>query len=108
MYNFAAPLEPIALTLPPGGGRAFKLDLHRMVESIKSIIRLHAESADAKRLGADLELEAEAKENVLLTGFEAELLADGFKLVQVGASDGAAMDIVPTADGVAGTAIWIA
>ena len=94
VYNFAAPLEPLAIELPPGGGKAFKSDLHRMVEALKRIIRLQAESA-ASRPGGDPAREFEEKENALLAELENELLADGFKPVQVEAPDGVAMDIVP-------------
>jgi lon-related putative ATP-dependent protease len=94
VYNFASPLEPMALVLPAGGGKAFKADLHRMVESLKRVIRLQAESAAALP-GGGPQREYEERENRLLTALEDELLADGFKLVQVEAPGGPAMDIVP-------------
>lgn len=40
VYNFSSPLEPTCLVLPPGGGKAFKRDLHRMVEALKRIVGL--------------------------------------------------------------------
>ncbi len=90
VYNFASPLEPTALTLPAGGGRALKRDLHRMVEALKRIIRLQAESS-----AADPARDFEQKENAMLASLEVDLLADGFRPVQVDAADGIAMDIVP-------------
>ncbi len=105
VYNFTLPLEPTALVLPAGGGKAFKRDLHRMVEALKRIIRLQAESRAARREGTDLSREFEEKENSLLAAFETKLLADGFKPIQVDAGDGLAMDIVPVgqnADSIAG------
>ena len=42
VYNFGSPLEPACLVLPAGGGKAFKRDLHRMVEALKKIIKLQA------------------------------------------------------------------
>ena len=95
VYDFDAPLQPRALVLPPGGGKAFKRDLHRMVEALKNIVRLQAESTAARREGTDLAGEFEAKENALLASLETELLADGFKPVQIEAGGGLAMDIVP-------------
>lgn len=95
VYNFASPLEPSALVLPAGGGRAFKRDLHRMVEALKRIIRLQAESSMAGREGTDPLHEFEIKENAMLAALEAELLSDGFKPVQIEAGDGIAMDILP-------------
>ena len=94
VYDFDAPLQPRALVLPPGGGKAFKRDLHRMVEALKNIVRLQAESAAARREGTDLAGEFEAKENALLASLETELLSDGFKSVQIEAGGGLAMDIV--------------
>jgi lon-related putative ATP-dependent protease len=95
VYNFTSPLAPTALILPPCGGKAFKRDLHRMVEALKRIIRLQAESAAARREGTDPSREFEDKENALIAALETELLADGFKPVQVDAADGVAMEIVP-------------
>ncbi len=95
VYNFASPLEPTALVLPAGGGRIFKRDLHRMVEALKNIVRLQTESATSKREITELSRKFEEKENALLSSLETELLADGFKLVQVSAGNGIVMDIVP-------------
>jgi hypothetical protein len=61
-----------------------------MVEALKRIIRLQAESA-----ADDPARDFERKENALLASLEVELLADGFRPVQVDAEDGIAMDIVP-------------
>jgi lon-related putative ATP-dependent protease len=99
VYNFSSPLEPTVLTLPAygheGGGKAFKRDLHLMVEALKRIIRLQAGSAASGKEGTDPADGFEEKENALLAAFETELLADGFKAVQVEVGDGLAMDIVP-------------
>ena len=95
VYDFDAPFEPRAFVLPSGGGKAFKRDLHRMVEALKNIVRLQAESAAARRDGTELVREFEEKENALLASLETELLADGFKPVQIAAGEGVAMDIVP-------------
>jgi lon-related putative ATP-dependent protease len=99
VYNFASPLEPIALILPAGAGKAFKRDLHRMVEALKRIVRLQAESAAAHQDEDASSREFEKKENALLASLESELLADGFKPVQIEAGRGVAMDIVPIMEG---------
>lgn len=99
VYNFTSPLEPIALVLPAGAGKAFKRDLHRMVESLKSVIRLQAESESAHKDEEIASRELEKKENVLLSSLESELLADGFRPVQIAAGDSIAMDIVPVVEG---------
>jgi lon-related putative ATP-dependent protease len=98
VYNFASPLEPTALVLAAGCGKAFKRDLHRMVEALKSIVRLQAESAAARKDEAEASASFEDKENALLASLESELLIDGFRPVQVEQGGGVAMDIVP-ADG---------
>ncbi len=95
VYNFSSPLEPTVLSFPAGGGKAFKHDLHRLVEALKRIVRLQAESPAAKKAEADASAEVEARENSSLAAFEAELAADGFRAVQVEGDGGAAMDIVP-------------
>jgi predicted ATP-dependent protease len=95
VYNFASPLEPTALVLPAGGAKAFKRDLHRMVEALKRIVRLQAESAAARKDETDSSARFDEKENALLASLESELLVDGFKPVQVEESGGVAMDIVP-------------
>ncbi|HTX71499.1 MAG TPA: ATP-binding protein [Rectinemataceae bacterium] len=95
VYNFESPLEPVALSLPAGGGRAFKRDLHRLVEGLKQIVALHAESAETKKAEAQASAEVESRENSLLASFEAALAADGFRPVQVETGGQAGMEIVP-------------
>jgi predicted ATP-dependent protease len=99
VYNFSSPLEPTALVLSSGSGKAFKHDLHRMVEALKRIVRLQAESASAHKDEDASSREFEEKENALLASLESELFADGFKPVQIEAGDGVAMDIVPVVEG---------
>lgn len=95
VYNFSSPLEPTALALPAGGGRAFKRDLHRLVEGLKQIVAMHAESPETKKAEAEANAEVEARENSLLATFEAELAADGLRPVQVEAEGQPGMEIVP-------------
>lgn len=102
VYNFSSPLEPSSLTFPAGGGRAFKRDLHRMIEAVKRIVLLQSESAAAKKAESDVAAAVEEKENRLLAQLEADLALVGFRPVQVESEGGATMDIVPlrpTADG---------
>jgi lon-related putative ATP-dependent protease len=101
VYNFASPLEPVCLVLPPGGGKAFKRDLHRMVEALKRIVRLQSESSAARKEESEAFAEFERRENELLSSLESELLVDGFKPVQIDEGGGPAMDIVPAEGGFA-------
>jgi predicted ATP-dependent protease len=93
VYNFSSPLEPSILSFAAGGGKTFKRDLHRLVEALKKVVQLHAESPSTKKAEAEAEAAVEGRENSLLASFEADLAADGFRPVQV--EGGAAMDIVP-------------
>jgi lon-related putative ATP-dependent protease len=95
VYNFSAALEPIALELPAGTGGEFKRDLHRMIEALKHVIRLHEESPATRQDAKKGLQEFEERENALLASFESELLADGFMPIQVEEDGNAAMDIVP-------------
>jgi lon-related putative ATP-dependent protease len=96
VYDFDAPLAPRMLCFPAGKGREFRRDLHRLVESLKEIVRLQAESESQKQAESALVAEREAMENGRLAAFEADLAADGFRAVQVaGEEGGSAMDIVP-------------
>jgi predicted ATP-dependent protease len=95
VYNFASPLEPRSLVLPCGRGEDFKRDLHRAVEAVKEIVRLQAESPSARESESSLALGTEERENSLLSSFESEIAADGFRPVQVDSSGGSVMDIVP-------------
>jgi lon-related putative ATP-dependent protease len=101
VYNFSSPLEPTCLVLPAGGGKEFKRDLHDMVEALKRIVRLQAESAHARADETESYAEFERRENELLSSLESELLADGFKPIQIESGGGPAMDIVPAAGGYA-------
>jgi len=98
VYDFDAPLAPKVLLLDAGKGREFKRDLHHLVEDIKSLVALQAESEERKRAEAEMTAALEAEENRGLAEFEAELAADGFRAVQVeaeGGEGGGTMDIVP-------------
>jgi len=102
VYNFSSPLEPAVLSFPAGGGREFKRDLHRLVEALKRLVKLQAESGAAKKAEAEASAAVEERENALLSAFEAEIAADGFRAVQVEGEGGtAAMDILPLAAGTA-------
>jgi len=100
VYCFKAPLAPRALYFRAGEAAAFKRDLHAFIENVKKLVALHAESGEAKKRKEDLEAEWQAVENGRLAAFEAELAADGFRVVQLQGEDGQAnADILPLKDG---------
>ena len=99
VYNFRRPLEPKALFFPPGRGSAFKGDLRAAVESARrKVIRMKKSEAFSRERGRIVR-EAEAEENRLLAEFEAEVAAQGFKLVQAKEGDAGSMDLVPVIKG---------
>jgi lon-related putative ATP-dependent protease len=95
VYNFDSPLEPRVLSFAPGGGKAFKRDLHRLIEGLKRIVKLQAESPVAKKAEAEAVAAVEERENSSLAAFESALAADGLRAVQIEGERGSAMDIVP-------------
>ena len=99
-YNFRSPLEPRALLFPRGQARAFKKDLHALVENMKKLVRLQTESADFKQ-GLDAATsEVEGEEKRRLEEFEAELAVQGFRIEQSRDEEGnASTDLVPIRDG---------
>lgn len=100
VYNFRSPLTPKALRLPSGQAPTFKRELHAFVEAVKKLVAMQAESGDFKKRKEEAVGAWEAEENERLSAFEAELAADGFKIVQMQSEDGqTATDILPLRDG---------
>jgi lon-related putative ATP-dependent protease len=100
VYGFKTPLSPQALYFKAGEAAAFKKDVHAFVEGVKKLVALHAESGEAKKRKEELEADWEASENGRLAAFEAELAADGFRVVQAQGDDGqTTTDILPLRKG---------
>ena len=97
--NFASPLEPRALSFPAGKAREFKRDLHELVEDIKRLVAIHAESDTFKSKKNALLAEVEETENKTLAAFESEAAADGFQIVQTIQDENASTDLLPVKDG---------
>ncbi len=99
-YNFRSPLEPRALSFPRGQARAFKKDLHALVENMKKLVRLQTESADFKGRLEAATREVETEETRRLSEFEAELAAQGFRIAQAQDEEGSTTtDIIPLRNG---------
>ncbi len=100
VYCFRTPLAPRALYFGAGEAAAFKKDVHAFVENVKKLVTLHAESGEAKRRREETEAEWQKTENQRLAAFEAELAADGFRVVQVQGDEGeVSTDILPLRNG---------
>ncbi|HPE37613.1 MAG TPA: AAA family ATPase, partial [Spirochaetales bacterium] len=100
VYNFSEPQAPRALAFPSGSALSFKRDVHDLVENVKKLISMQSESGDFKKRKEEQVAVWEAEENSRLAAFEAELAADGFRVVQLQGEDGqTATDILPVRDG---------
>lgn len=97
--NFQRPHEPRALALPKGKGGEFKTAVHELVEDVKRIVAVHADSEAFKTKKDALVSESEEKENATLTAFEAEAGASGFRIVQVSEGNETSADLSPLIDG---------
>ncbi len=97
--NFASPLEPRALTFPAGKAREFKRNIHELVEDVKRLVAIHAESDSFKSKKNALLAEVEETENKTLAAFETEAAAEGFQIVQTIQDDSASTDLLPLKDG---------
>jgi len=100
VYDFRAPLAPRSLSFPAGRGREFKHGVHDLVERVKKLVAMQADSGEYKKRTEELVAAWEAQENERLAGLEAQLAADGFRIVQVEGEDGqTGTDILPVRDG---------
>ena len=97
--NFSNPLEPRALSFTAGRAVEFKKDLHDLVEGIKSLTAIHAESDAFKSRKSELVSALERQENKSLSEFESEVAVAGFQIVQISAGEENTTDIVPLRDG---------
>jgi lon-related putative ATP-dependent protease len=99
VYNFARPLEPKAIFLPPGEGSAFRKALQQAIESIRKQAQQLTRSESYAAASKKIHSSSDADENQLLADFETRMAADGFKLIQVKDDDSRSMDLVPTLKG---------
>jgi len=100
VYGFKSPLTPCALYFKAGEAIAFKRDVHSFIENLKKLAVLHAESGDSRKQREILENAWEKTENERLAAFEAQLAADGFRVVQIQDENGeTTTDILPLKDG---------
>ncbi|MCX7023714.1 MAG: ATP-binding protein [Spirochaetes bacterium] len=100
VFNFKSPLEPRVLSFKAGAARAFRKDVHTLIENVKKIVRLQLSSAEFKARKDAIVSGFEKEENSRIAAFERELLSNGFHIVQIEGEEGsAATDIVPVVDG---------
>lgn len=99
VYNFERPLEPRAIFFEPGQGNLFKRDLRSAVESVRMKISQLVKSESFSKEKESILQNAEAEENRLLSKFETDMVAEGFKLIQIKEEDSSSMDLMPLIKG---------
>lgn len=94
-YNFSKPLEPVALFFPPSKGKKFAAELRKAVENVhkKTLALIKSELfwAEKKKILNTIENE----EDRLLMEFEANMLKNGFKVVEVNSENNQTLDLIP-------------
>ena len=103
VYNFARPLEPKAIFLPPASGASFRKNLQAAIESIRKQAQQIAKSEGFAAASKKILASSDAEENQLLTEFETRMATEGFKLIQIKDDEARSMDLVPTLKGKATT-----
>lgn len=99
VYNFRRPDRPRVLYFSRGEGKAFKKDMHQLIEHLKSAIKLRLESRMFQTKKDKIVKVLEQNENRKLTEFESHLSREGFQIVQIGEGDEQVTDIVPLYQG---------
>lgn len=103
VYNFARPLEPKAIFLPPASGASFRKNLQAAIESIRKQAQQIAKSEGFAAASKKILASSDAEENQLLSEFETRMASEGFKLIQIKDDEARSMDLVPTLKGKATT-----
>jgi lon-related putative ATP-dependent protease len=93
--NFKDPDMPHLITLPPGKGRAFKVDMEELVGSLKRNIPLVFESEEYQRKGREILEKSKEKERVIIKELEKKLSQENLALVQLQVGPYVKPDIFP-------------
>ncbi len=80
VHNFSDPDRPVGISLPPGRGRPFALDIHRIVQSATEALRSTLESDGYARQRQELANGVETERGAILETLRAEAAAVGFAL----------------------------
>jgi len=98
-YNFAKPIEPIALFFPAGKGRAFRTELKKAVERIHnrtlSLLKSQVFKTEEKTIMSKTDNEA----NNILMKFESKMLKAGFKMQNSKDENSQSVDLIPIIKG---------
>lgn len=80
VHNFAQPDQPIAISLPPGGGARFRREVERLLDDLKDAMRklFASETFEARRSGVVQQFEQQA--SAIWRELEYEARRQGFAL----------------------------
>lgn len=82
IHNFEIPDQPVAISLPPGKGRAFKKDMEELVNTLTKEIPRVFRSDEYKERREALLKEHENKKKTLLSQIEQKAREKGFKITR--------------------------
>jgi ATP-dependent Lon protease len=83
VHNFRDPDQPRLLSFPAGQGTAFREAMHEMVEALRKSLPELFESQTYRQRSTDLVEAAKARHKEYVRGFEKQIEAEGFVLVQL-------------------------
>lgn len=95
VHNFADPIQPKVLFLPPGRGKVFATALRDSVKEMKEHIPKLFEDPHYKEKTKQIIASVTSRESDLLVEFEKEAAAQHFKLIQQRAGDTLQSDVLP-------------
>ncbi len=99
VHNFRNAYRPAVLYFDPGRAAEFKRAVHRLVESLKTIVKAKLENDAFLEQRDEIIAVVEAHENRVLAEFEARLRKDNFEIIHVQEGETKATDIAPRFEG---------
>lgn len=93
--NFKDPDTPHLISLPPGKGKAFKMDMEELITSLKRNIPLVFESDEYQRKGREILERSKEKERSIIKELENKLSKENLALVQLQVGPYVKPDIFP-------------
>jgi lon-related putative ATP-dependent protease len=97
--NFKYPDEPVLIMLPAGRGKAFGEAMTRLIDRLKTNIPVLLKSPYYTEKRAAIVEAQQKKQRELLQGFEEEVGAEGFSVVQVQMGMFSRPDLIPVLEG---------
>ena len=80
IYNFENPNEPLAVSLPAGGGKVFKENMDHFVSDIRKSIKLTFNNEDFEKEKTLIKQKYDEKKNQILDKLNAQSMKHGFQV----------------------------